>query len=248
MTLTVVLGPKTRLGQAVIAELAGRPVLAVARDAADVTALGLAPDAVIDVTSGSLTDRVSTLSDGPVRLVIAALGPVHPVEPDFDADLAAVQRDLAYVDEVIASGRAVQIVFVSSVIALAPGDDRRYYGGWKNLLEHLLEQRIAAAGHDNSTRSSLAVLYPGRLRSGRAGKPWHLLHASYGTLSRAVLDGDLDMNSRRTLGVDSRIWLAVRSVSFVFRSLTLSTRRHRTAPGGATARRATGNIARESRE
>ncbi|MDQ6523326.1 hypothetical protein RB608_06945 [Nocardioides sp. LHD-245] len=234
---TVLLGPKTRLGRAVVDDLSGSALLAIARDPADVDAVaaatGLPQADIVDASEGGLADRVRTLGDGPVRLVVAALGPVHPVEPDLEADLVAVRRDLAYVDEVLACGRPVEVVLVSTVIALAPGDDRRYYGGWKCLLEELLQQRTARDG------ATLAVLYPGRLRPGRGGAPWHRLHASYDRLSRTALDPDLG-DARRTVGADARIWLAVRSISFAFRSLNLSSGRGRSALGGARDSGSTG--------
>ena len=243
MSATVVLGPKTRLGRELVRRLGPAPVLAVARDAADVPAVaaatGLGTDDIVDASTGKLGARVAALGDGPVRLVVAALGPVHPVEPDFDADLAAVRRDLAYVDEVLASGRPVEVVLVSTVIALAPGDDRRYYGGWKCLLEQLLEQAVARHG------ASLAVLYPGRLRSGGAARPWQRLHASYDRLARVALDESTAAGARRTVGADSRIWLLVRSISFALRSLGFSTGRQRNALGGAWGRGATGSESRE---
>jgi hypothetical protein len=234
---TVLLGPKTRLGRAVVDVRRGSPLLAVARDAADAVsvadATGLGPAAVVDASDGTLAERVRALGDGTVRLVVAALGPVHPVEPDFEADLAAVRRDLGYVDEVLACGRRVEVVLVSTVIALAPGDDRRYYGGWKCLLEELLQQRVDRHG------ARLAVLYPGRLRAGRGGLPWQRLHASYDRLARVALDPDLGAVGR-TVGADSRIWLAVRSISFAIRSLSLSSGRRRGALGGARDSGSTG--------
>ncbi|MCR1786176.1 hypothetical protein KVF89_26835 [Nocardioides carbamazepini] len=234
---TVLLGPKTRLGRAVVDDRRGSPLLAVARDPADVGAVaaatGLAAADIVDASAGELADRVRALGDGPVRLVVAALGPVHPLEPDFDADLATVRRDLGYVDEVLACGRPVEVVLVSTVIALAPGDDRRYYGGWKCLLEELLQQRVTRTG------GRLAVLYPGRLRPGRGGPPWHRLHASYERLARIALDPGL-RPAGRTVGADARIWLAVRSISFAFRSLSLSSGRDRGALGGARDSGSTG--------
>ncbi len=235
MTPTVLIGPKTRLGQAVQQE-ARDSVLVLARDASDVAgvvATGFSPQSIVDASTREVAARVAALPAGPVRLIVAALGPVHPVEPDFEADLAGVQRDLGYVDQVLASGRQVEVVLISTVIALAPGADRRYYGGWKALVEELLAHRVAQAG------SSLTVLYPGRIREGRAARPWHLLHVSYPGLARVAL-GDHSDSTRRTVGVDSRIWLAVRSISFAVRSLGFSTGRRRSVLGGTRDSGSTG--------
>lgn len=255
MTTTVLLGAKTRLGRALLVRLAGsEPVLLVARDAADAATLadlaresraaadGDAGRAPVEVaTPGTLTERVAALAGtrgsadeeaGDLRVVVAALGPVHPTgdgEPlGFEADLDAVRRDLALVDEVLAVQAPTQVVLVSSVLALAPGRGRRYYGGWKALLEQLLEERVRA-----SRTAVLAVLYPGRLRpAGRLRRPWHRLHTSYPALADAVLGLDPTTPVGRTVGADARFWLGVRSISFALASLGLTTSRDRTSTGG----------------
>ncbi|TWG91854.1 hypothetical protein L615_007700000100 [Nocardioides sp. J9] len=225
----VLVGPKTRLGREVVAQLDGAPVLAIARDALDASQVaeipGLTPADVVDASTRDLAPRVTDLGRGPLRVVVAALGPVHPETPRTSYDACGVVRDLGFVKQVVAAGRPVRIVFVSTVLALAPGPDRRYYGGWKSVVEQQLQQLVdecCAAGGD----ATLSVLYPGRLVDAAERRGRLRLHASYQALARRVLATSAEARSvDRTFGADSRIWLIVRSISFALRSLTPSTRR-----------------------
>jgi hypothetical protein len=241
MTLTVLIGPKTRLGAELISQLTGEPVLAVARDATDaavVAALpGLGPSAVVDGSTPGLSQRVqeSATASGStsVRLVLAALGPVHPEQPNTAYDAAGVTRDLGFVEEVLASGLPVQAVLISTILALAPGEDRRYYGGWKALIEQQLQQlvddRNAAGG-----RCSLTVFYPGRLLDQKLRTRQLRVHSSYARLARAALATSPDQSTGRLIGMDTRIWLWVRSISFALRSLRPTSTRSGSRPPSAT--------------
>lgn len=218
-TLTVVIGPKTRFGRALVERVRGtEQVLLVARDATDAAFLSqsLAPGdgvTVADGSQGELASAVKTAGATRVRLVLAALGPIHPEQPAYDVDSAAVSRDLALVTEVLDAGVPVQVVLVSTILALAPGDDRRYYGGWKGVVEqqvrHLVDERPAA---------SLSVLYPGRLVDPGA-RVWQRVHASYARLVTVALGLPPDRGVSRLVGLDTRIWLLLKSVSFGARSL-----------------------------
>lgn len=228
MTATVLIGPKTRLGRAVLERLSGEDVLVVARDAADAAEVGalpgLARGAVVDAATGELTSRVAALGSGEVRLVVAALGPVHPETPRTASDAAAVTRDLAVVEQVLAAGRPTRIVLVSTILALAPGEDRRYYGGWKGVVEQQLQQLVddrRAAGGD----ATLSVLYPGRLLDEADRKGRLRLHTSYGRLAKVAVDSAGETPVGRPVGLDSRFWLLVSSISLALRSLRPSTRR-----------------------
>lgn len=228
MSATVLIGPRTRLGRAVLDELRGQPVLAVARDAAHAAQVaqlpGISPDDVVDAAGGQLRDRVAALGDGPVRLVVAALGPVHPETPRTSYDAAAVVRDLDLVEQVLDAGRPVRIVLVSTVLALAPGEDRRYYGGWKAVVEQQLQELVdvrTAAGGD----ATLSVLYPGRLLEASQRRGRLRLHTSYTRLAGIALSSAAGSATGRPVGVDSRFWLLVSSISLALRSLRPSTRR-----------------------
>lgn len=218
-TLTVVLGPKTRFGQALVARVRqSEPVLLVARDAADAAGLETMFSAsgdvqVADASQGGLTSAIKASGASQVRLVVAALGPVHPEQPAYDVDGAAVGRDLALVTQVLDAGVPVQVVLVSTILALAPGEDRRYYGGWKGVVEQQVRQLVEE--HPGAT---LSVLFPGRLVEPGA-RVWQRVHASYARLVSVTLALPSDRGVSRLVGLDTRIWLLVKSVSFALRSL-----------------------------
>ncbi|KRB77713.1 hypothetical protein ASE01_05790 [Nocardioides sp. Root190] len=228
MTATVLIGPRTRLGREVLRRTKGTDVLALARHAEDAALVSALPElgaaAVADGSSTDLRACVAGLGTGPVRVVVAALGPVHPETPRAAVDAPAVLRDLAFVEQVLDAGRPVRVVLVSTVLALAPGEDRRYYGGWKAVVEQQLQQLVddrTAAGGD----ASLSVVYPGRLLDAAERKGRLKLHTSYSTLARIVLTKLDGAPSGRPVGIDSRFWLLVNSISLALRSLTPSTRR-----------------------
>ncbi len=230
---TVVIGPKTRYGQALAAELLerGEPVVLVARDAADVAALASVADSgatVVDASTADLTAETAKVagSAGSVRLAIGALGPIHPHEPAVAADAACVTRDLELVRAVLATGLPTHVVLISTILTLAPGDERRYYGGWKGVVEQQVAHLV-----DQTRDARLSVLYPGRLFYAPGSAIWKRMHATYRRLVSVTLDLTLDRPRSRVVGIDARIWLAVRSISLALRSLTGSWTRA-TPPGG----------------
>lgn len=218
-TLTVVIGAKTRFGRALVERVRGsEPVLVVARDAADAAALATvfsagAPVQVLDASQGELSSTVKASGASRVRLVVAALGPVHPELPAYEADAPGVSRDLGLVGQVLDAGVPVQVVLVSTILALAPGEDRRYYGGWKGVVEQQLRQLV-----EDRPEATLSVLFPGRLVEPGA-RVWQRVHASYARLVSVTLALPTDRGVSRLVGLDTRIWLLVRSVSFGLRSL-----------------------------
>ncbi|WP_205473155.1 hypothetical protein [Nocardioides sp. SYSU D00038] len=210
----VVLGPKTRLGRALVARAlaAGTPAYVVARDDADAAAL-----AELGATVLRGPDTATLAAAGHARLAVhvCALGPVHPDQPETAAEAERVARDLALLEAVVdaAAGAPVHVVLVSTVIALAPGADRRYYGGWKALVEEDVRDRLASR-----PAVELSVLYPGRLvEQTERRRPWHRLHTSYARLAAHVEKASLGGSSSRVVGLDARAWLFTRGASLVLR-------------------------------
>jgi hypothetical protein len=184
-------------------------VLAVSRGAAD--------DADLPVSALAIDGSgVAAALDGAdaVEVALCALGPVHPGPVDLDADAAAIRRDLDFVAAVLsaADGRPVRVVLVSSVVALAPGPDRRYYGGVKAQVEQALVSLLA-----NYPTVTLDVLYPGRIvDADERTRPWHRLHADFARVA-ALVERALRAGTarRRVVGLDARLWLAMRALSLV---------------------------------
>jgi hypothetical protein len=159
-----------------------------------------------------------------VRIVVCALGPVHPEEARAVADAAAFLRDLDFVHRLLAaiSGRPASVVLISTVIALAPGEDRRYYGGWKCLVEQQLGESIDRL----APRASYSVVYLGRLADERPGRAVPGLHATHAGLACRVMDLAEGQSRSRVVGIDARLWMAVRGLAILAGSL----RPHRAAP------------------
>lgn len=213
----VVVGPRTRLGAALLDRRTG-PALAVARHGADADALGAAGRDVLRVDASDVAARLQGAPS--VEVAVCALGPVHPGPvDDLAADAATIERDLAVVRSVLvaAAGRPARVVLVSSVVALAPTPDRRYYGGLKGAVEQALVSLVA-----EHPGARLDVLYPGRLRAGAARGPAQLLSTGYDRVAalvdRALRHGGA-AGRRRVVGLDARAWLVVRSLSLVVSGL-----------------------------
>lgn len=209
-TLSVVTGPKTRLGAALIerAASAGRPVLAIARDERDADALE--DSAATVVTTGEAA--LSLPGSGAVRIYVCALGPIHAGLPDGAADAAGVAADLATIGGLLdsAMGREVHVVLVSTVIALAPSESQRYYGGQKNIVEDQLRALIGK--HPAGAR--LSVLYPGRLLAAAdRNRPWHRGYTTFDHLAALVERAGERSAYARVVGLDARLWLLLRTVS-----------------------------------
>lgn len=220
----IVVGPRTRAGQAVVRRSVtrGDDIFVVARHDADAAALAGGEATILRVDQD-----VDLLGEdtGPVRILICALGPVHPEEARAADDTAAFLRDLGFIERLLTaiSGRPASVVLISTVIALAPGDDRRYYGGWKCLVEQQLAESIDRL----APRASFSVVYPGRLVAGPAGSVPGL-HATYQRLA-ATVDGLADGCCRsRIVGLDARVWMAVHGLKLLFSSLLPQ----RTSPRG----------------
>ncbi|WP_040320170.1 hypothetical protein [Aeromicrobium marinum] len=199
-TVTVVVGPRTRLGAAVAARAAaaGSAVHLLARDRAEAGELAVGGSSV--VVAG---DTLDLPAGAALRVVVCALGPVHPGSPAVADVSDAVRRDVDTVQRLIdaAHGSPVHVVLVSSIIAVAPDESRRSYGGWKAVVE--AELRRIVGQHPGA---GLSVVYPGRI-SDSTGRS--LLHTTYTRLAAAIdalLDGP---PTSRVAGLDARLWLLV---------------------------------------
>ena len=205
----VVVGPRTQLGTALLQRLDGQDVVAVARHERDAQALSDVAGARVALAA----DAAGSLAgDADLVLHVCALGPVHPDAPRAD-EAERFEAELATIDAIVAAtSGSVRIVFVSSVIALAPTPDRRLYGGWKNLAEEHLD-RIALR---HRSRVTLSVVYPGRIiapadRSGLSDR----LSSTFAKLARRLLAEASRKPRRAVVGIDAKVWSALRAMSLV---------------------------------
>ncbi len=232
----VVVGPKTRLGDALLARLGSGTTYAVARDEHD--RADLASCGATVVGAGSTDALLGEGGPRPLRIHVCALGPLHPETARPDADAANVERDLEVVARLLdeAAGREVHVVLVSTILALGPGADRSYYAGWKNVVEGRLADLVDA--HPGAT---LSVLYPGRLMAAQdRRRPWHRSHTTFERLAALMQDVSEGPGRSRIVGLDARAWLVARSASLLVASLSGSrgNRRRRgvVGTGGTTGR------------
>ncbi len=129
------------------------------------------------------------------------------------ADAAATVAGGATIEAIVgATTGSVRIVFVSSVIALAPTPDRRLYGGWKNLAEEHLD-RVALR---HGSRVTVSVVYPGRIiapadRSGLSDR----LSSTFARLAGRLLAEASRGPRRAVVGIDAKVWSALRAMSLV---------------------------------
>lgn len=214
-TGTVVVGPRTRLGAALLARPAAGSVYAVARHDEDRAALS-ATDATVISTHGT-GPLLGDERPEQLRIHVCALGPLH-AETAHPDDAAFVARDLELIARLLgeAEGRETHVVLVSTILALAPAPDRAYYAGWKNVVEEELFRLV-----DATPGARLTVLYPGRLlAASERRKPWHRTHTTFEKLAALMDDVSEGPARSRIVGLDARIWLMTRSASLVVTSLS----------------------------
>ncbi|MEG9224560.1 hypothetical protein [Aeromicrobium sp. Sec7.5] len=205
----ILIGPRTQLGSALLKRLEGQDVVAVARHERDATALSDLAGARVVLAA----DAAGVVApDADLVLHVCALGPIHPEDPRPD-DAEQFASELATIEALVAATTgSVRIVFVSSVIALAPTPDRRLYGGWKNLAEEHLD-RIAV---HHGARVSVSVVYPGRIiaRADRSGLS-DRLSSTFEKLARRLLAEASRKPRRAVVGLDAKVWSALRAMSLV---------------------------------
>lgn len=205
----VVIGPRTQLGAALLKRLEGQDVVAVARHERDEQALTEVAGARVAQAADA---SVAVAGEADLVLHVCALGPIHPEAPRPD-DAERFAAELATIDAIVAATTgSVRIVFVSSVIALAPTPDRRLYGGWKNLAEEHLD-RIAL---HHGSRVTVSVVYPGRIvdpsqRSGLSDR----ISSTFEKVARRLLAEASRKPRRAVVGTDAKVWSALRAMSLV---------------------------------
>lgn len=215
----VVLGPLTRLGQAVARELTGgdATTVVVAREKAELPAIRANWPTAEIVTAEDPIPPAGTSSR--CAVLALAVGRIHPEGGEYPSDRDAFDRDLRVLARVLEARRGVpsHVVLVSTVLARATArDNRRRYAGWKLLAE--AEVSALAAKHSDTV---VSIVSPGRLIDGPGGSPWQpLLHTRYRTLARRIVDLARSGKPRRRLcGLDARLFLLGRAISNGFAAL-----------------------------
>jgi hypothetical protein len=219
-TGSVIFGPRTRLAGELLRLLPGPPAdrLLVVRDRAEAAA-------VADRWPGATVVPAWEPAWGwpggfdRVAIYVCALGPIHPRAPLWAVDASAVVREIGVVEQALSaySSCAVHLVFVSSALALVPGrPERRYYAGFKNVIEGVLAQLV-----DRHGAGTMSVVYPGRLMATRSiRRPASLLHTSFARLARMLGRIAARSRTRRTaVGRDARLLVLSGSAMAAVRAL-----------------------------
>jgi NAD(P)-dependent dehydrogenase (short-subunit alcohol dehydrogenase family) len=218
--LIVVIGPQTRLANAVLNSSSwesGTTFLLVARHADEYDAVALAHPGAAVYRSW---DPESPMPDAEaVAVLCCAFGLIHPGAVAASADLQKTGADYAMLERILRqySERPVHLVLISSVLALCARPGREYYAGWKHVVEGLVRQ-LAEEGQ----RRTVSVLYPGRLVETTAREGTRVFpHTSYRTLAeKAVLAVQDNRSVNAVVGLDARLWLMLRSAGLLWAALT----------------------------
>jgi len=212
--LVVVFGPRTALAERLLAmDWAARDkVVLVARDPQEASFLSSRYPRAEVLTGGDA--RSAKRWPPTVRaaiLIVCAFGLIHPAAPDWARHARVMSRDREAIAAVIDRCRhcRVTLIFVSTALAAAPGENRAYYVGWKYLSEAILKNLVAT--HDGAR---FRVLLPGRLVERRTlTQPSSLLHTSYDALARVIVKtARAPKARRRVVGLDARALMMVRGI------------------------------------
>jgi len=220
--MIIVFGPRTRLATACIARIEPlRSCLLVARDQHDRAELVRRHSARTVVALADVEDWPRT--ERPTTVVLAAFGAVHPTRAG-DA-FAALERDALAFERFVRTRTdvsALNVLLVSSVLALAPPRHRAEYGGAKNMAESSVERALER--HPGAT---FAVLHPGRLVERKSlARPASLLATTYGDLAQRILDWiERPRPVDAVVGADARAWLVHRALALGVHALLPSSRR-----------------------
>jgi len=139
-----------------------------------------------------------------MRIFCCALGPIHPdPAPTLDTDARRAARDVDLLTRLVMSNgeRAMHVIFVSTVLALAPSRDRYYYAGWKRVLEDKLLWLT-----ESQQRTRLSVIYPGRLVGRETTRRLRYVHTTYEALAGLMCSVSTGGPRRAVVGLDARLW------------------------------------------
>jgi hypothetical protein len=219
--LVVILGPQTRLARSLLSSPSWGSETAfvlVARGIEEYEAVKLAQPGATVYRAWEPESPLPE-ADEAVAVLCCAFGVIHPesVAPSFD--LGRAGADFRTLETILRrySDLPIHLVLISSVLALSPRRGREYYAGSKNVVEALL-RHVA----ERSRTVRLSVFYPGRLVGTRSLRsPASFLHTSYQELAENVVWNVRQTRPREVVrGLDSRLWLAARSVRLLWSALT----------------------------
>lgn len=220
----IILAPKTRLAAELIRLLPlqdhtwAAPLL-VARSINEQTELSARyPQA--EVRQLEQLPAAVEASDIPSAVIFCcALGPLHPRQPrEPSVDFSTVPRDLQGLFSVVNAlhSRRVDIIYVSSVLAISSGPDRFYYSGWKRVIESAIGLAL-----EQHPQAHWMAIYSGRLVPEKSIRsPSSLLATSYAQLAKRMLSQKDNRTARCIVGYDARMLLMQRALATAWSSLS----------------------------
>ena len=182
------------------------------RHEADEAALSASGAELLPIGSEDSAISAAIGTSGPVQVLICALGPLHPGTAQQATDSAGVARDLGFLERVLtmAGSRIESVVLVSTVLTLAPPVDRRYYAGWRGVVEQEMRELVG----QKAPGAAVSILYPGRLTEKRDFRHMaSLVYTTYRRLAEIADRGGRATTEFRVVGLDARMWLLARSAS-----------------------------------
>jgi len=219
--LVVVFGPRTTLAKHILSTTWAKKhnLLLVARDEEDAISLGL-DFSEAQILTCWLPENEWKWPDtcNGITIFLCAFGVIHPVPPDWPSHCEVMNRDIDVLARVLRKfrGQMIRLVFVSSVLALAPRPQRSYYVGWKCLSEAIIRDL-----HAKQKGLFLSVVYPGRLVSRKSVlSPLSFFHTTYERFAqRLTRIADTWTGSREIVGLDARILLILRAFGLFMRAV-----------------------------
>ena len=217
----VVFGPRTTLAKHILSSTwaKNRNLLLVARDEEDAISLGLGFSNAQILTCW-LPENEWKWPDAcnRITILICAFGVIHPVFPDWPYHCGIMSRDINILGHILQkfSKHKIRLVFVSSVLALAPRRQRSYYVGWKCLSEAVIRDLDV-----KQEGLFLSVVYPGRLVGEKnVMSPFSFFHTTYERFAqRLTRIADTWTGSREIVGLDARLFLILRAFSLFMRAV-----------------------------